>query len=177
SREEILAHEGAFDQVVGILSRCPCSRAARAKVGPERCFRSPPFRQPIRAVQGDAAQVRALQQGWASLHVVVGHANRKIEAVAVVDSRQRIDGNISSIPRRLSRRLIGASARRRRRALARTALSLRAGSGAPAKNGEGSKSGEKPYLEAHHHQLTRRTRGETMRLEGAKIGLGRAGSF
>ena len=99
--KEVLAHERPLD-AVGIGRR-----AAGSQIAAPAALNAPAPGEPVGAGDIEAAQVRALQQRRAGLHVVVGHSHRQVVAVVVAHIGQRIDGNISGTGRRCGALILG----------------------------------------------------------------------
>ena len=106
------------------------AHAAGAQIAAARALDGPVPAEPIGAGEIEPAQIGPLQHIRSGLHVVVGHAQRKIIAVVVAHTGQRVAGNV------------GAIAGRRRGG----ALRLGAGSGRQSQSGYDGKRGEKILL-------------------------------
>jgi len=89
--EELLADEWAVDSGAGQ------AHTAGAQVVTARTFDAPVLEEPIGSGEIETAEVGALKDVRAGLHVVIGHAERDIVAVVVADAGQRIAGDVCAI--------------------------------------------------------------------------------
>src|ERR1019366_4538636 len=89
--EEVLGNERALD------AKVVDAGAAGSDIAAGAGLKAPVFGEPVRAAEIESAQIGALHQGGASLHVVVGHAEGHVVAVVVAHTGQRVDNDVSAV--------------------------------------------------------------------------------
>src|ERR1700733_3581213 len=140
--EEVLRHNRPLNppRLNGIRAG-----AAGAVIGASVPFDGPVLAEPIGAHHVQSAEVGALQQRGAGLHVVIGQANREVKAIVITHPGQRVDDGI------------GANAG----GLTRSALRLGLVLGLSVKRyggdqgGKGKQRGEETYGRTHHYPAYR----------------------